>query len=109
MRQNIPCKINIQKVIQDTLQYIPEINNDNFNFESSGNLPIIINSQPIGVIRNSEDSLLWLDITPEFIQIDGKWNLSGLNINLPNNVESFKLEYETVRDNIENYMIDMYE
>lgn len=94
MKQNIPCKINIQKVIQDTLQYIPEINNDNFNFDSCGNLPIIINGQPIGVVRNGEDSLLWLDITPEFIQIDGKWNLSGLNINLPNNVESFKLEYE---------------
>lgn len=96
MRQNIPCKINIQKVIQDTLQHIPEINNDTFNFDSCGNLPIILNNQPIGVIKNGEDSFLWLDITPEFIQIDDKWNLSGLNINLPNNVvESFKLEYES--------------
>jgi hypothetical protein len=96
MRQLIPCKINIQKAIQDTLQHQNEINNDNFNFDSNGKLPIVLNNQPIGYIVNANDSVLWLDITPEFMMIDDKWNLSALNINIKNNEDKFNLEYEFV-------------
>ena len=95
MRQVVPCRLNIQKVIQDTLKDQNEINNDNFNFDSKGYLPIILNNQPIGAIVNAEESILWLDITPEFIMIDDNWNLSALNVNIKNNAESFKLEYES--------------
>lgn len=91
----VPCKIDIQKVIQATLKNQSQIHNDNFNFDSHGYLPIMVNSVPIGYIMNDKDSVLWFDITPEFIQIEGKWNLSALNINLPDNKESFKLEYES--------------
>lgn len=95
MRQLIPCKLNIQKVIQETLQYQNTINNDNFNFDSNGKLPIVFNNQPIGYIVNGNESVLWLDITPEFMMIDDKWNLCALNVNIKNNEESFKLEYES--------------
>lgn len=96
MRQIIPCKINIQKVIQDTLKDQSVITNDNFNFDSNGKLPIILNEQPIGYIINGLDSVLWLDITPEFMQIDDKWNLSGLHVNIQSNKEKFNLEYDFV-------------
>ena len=94
MRQIIPCKINIQKVIQDTLKDQTTITNDNFNFDSNGKLPIVLNNQPIGYIVNGNESVLWLDITPEFMLIDDKWNLSALNVNIKNNEEKFNLEYE---------------
>lgn len=107
MRYNVPCQIDLISILRNTFKDFDTTDNENFNFDSFHNVPIIVNNQPIGIMTRDRD-YLWLDITPEFIQIDGKWNLSGLNVDLPNK-ESFKLEYEAVRDNIENYMIDMYE
>ena len=96
MRQMIPCKINIQKVIQDTLKDQSTITNDNFNFDSNGRLPIILNNQAIGYIVNGNESVLWLDITPEFMMIDDNWNLSGLHVNVKSNEDKFNLEYDFV-------------
>lgn len=96
MRYNIPCQIDIIEILRNTFKDFDIIDSENFNFESILNKPICINGQPIGVIMKDNKASLWLDITPEFIQIDGLWNFSGLNINLPTNVvESFTLEYES--------------
>ena len=93
MRYNIPCQIDIIEILRNTFKDTIVTTND-FNFESILNKPICINGQPIGVIMKDNKACLWLDIIPEFIQIGDNWNLSALNINLPDNKESFKLEYE---------------
>lgn len=98
MRYNIPCQIDIIEILRNTFKDSTVTTND-FNFESIIGKPICINSQPIGVIMKDNKDSLWLDITPEFNQIDGKWNLMELNINLPDNKEMFNLEYECKWEN----------
>ena len=95
MRYNIPCQIDIIEILRNTFKDSTVTTND-FNFESIIGKPICINGQPVGAILKDNKYYLWLDITPEFIQIDGKWNLSALNINLQDNKESFKFRAPSV-------------
>lgn len=92
MRMNIPCQININDILNNIAKHQDK---HNINELSLKNKPIMLNGQPIGVIKDKDNSFLWLDITPELQLINNEWQICGLNINTKSNEELFKLEYES--------------
>lgn len=83
MRNNIVCQIDIIKILNNVLKEM-NIDTDDFNFDSIPNNPICSNGQPIGIIMDDDNACLWLDIKPEFVNINDKWNLSALSIDFSN-------------------------